>query len=84
MRCPLETAIQGALKDAGIAFDEDGTKGVDTLGLDFRVGDVYIEVKQRHSPRISDQMARADNVIAIQGEAATAFFCALLKQQKAD
>jgi hypothetical protein len=71
--------VKEALLSAGLAFQEDGTKGVDTLGLDFKVGDIYIEVKQRHSPRISGQMARADNIIALQGAKAVDMFCKLLR-----
>jgi hypothetical protein len=80
-RCPLEKAVRDALIATGLAFQEDGIAGVDTKHLDFKVGDVYIEIKQRYSPRVDDQLARADNIIVLQGAEAVAFFCKLLRNQ---
>lgn len=51
--------------------------------LDFHLPDlgVFIEVKAMHTPRISDQMTRAANVIALQGEAAVRFFAEVVERQ---
>jgi hypothetical protein len=70
LRCtdPMERMIEEALIEAGITFQSDFGGGT-PHNLDFHLPDydVAIEVKRMHSPRISDQMARADNVIAAQG-----------------
>jgi len=75
---PMERLIAEALAEAGFLF----TAPRDT-NLDFRLtaSGVEIEVKRFHSPRIADQMARAPNVIAIQGEGAVRWFAALLRVQ---
>ena len=77
---PMERMVERALIDAGIAYVTD-RDGRNESRLDFRLidYDVEIEVKRFHSPRIADQMARADNVIAIQGEPAIRFFCDVLR-----
>lgn len=76
---PLEQVIADALDDAGIPYlsDHDGTN---PSHLDFRLSSgIEIEVKRFHTPRIAEQMARADNVIAIQGEDAVRFFASLVR-----
>lgn len=80
---PIERIVAAALYARGIAFARDGDKsGVDTKGLDFRIMgvDVYIECKQFHTPRTTEQMSRVDNVIAIQGRAAAKMFAEMLKR----
>lgn len=71
---PVEAIVAAALDAAGVAYErDDGTK---PGRLDFYLPafGVHIECKRFHSPRITEQMARAENVIAIQGiEAARAF-----------
>lgn len=76
----MERMVEYALIDAGIAFATD-QHGGNPSRLDFRLidYDVEIEVKRFHSPRVADQMARAENVIAVQGEAAVRFFCDALR-----
>lgn len=75
---PLDQEIERALIDAGIRYEVECAS---TLYLDFRLPDlgVYIEVKSGHSPRISEQMSRAVNVIAIQGEEATRFMARCIR-----
>ncbi len=70
-----------ALANAGIRFITD-YGGSNPSGLDFHLPDdgIDIEVKRFHSPRIADQMARAENVIALQGEAAVRWFCERLQR----
>lgn len=75
---PVEKIIEDALTDAGVAFKREVES--DTCRLDFYLPDVgvYIECKQFHTPRIADQMARAPNVIAIQGMDAARAFAAMI------
>jgi len=76
---PMERLVERALIDAGIRFQTDHGGHV-PANLDFYLPDfdVYLEVKRMHSPRISDQMARAPNVIAIQGEGSVRFVVEML------
>lgn len=76
---PLEDAIEAALKEAGIRYVRD-RDGLVPSHLDFYLpdADVYIEVKRFHSDRIGGQMARAENVIAVQGLRAVQFMTAAL------
>jgi hypothetical protein len=71
---PMERIIEAALIDAGIAYESDFGGGT-SHHLDFHLTDygIAIEVKRLHSARISDQMARADNVIVAQGKEAVEF-----------
>ena len=81
MSDPMEGIIRAALERERFDFTEDGKAGGEVnKNLDFRLTDydIFIEVKQMHSPRIADQMARAPNVIAVQGKEAVEFFAALL------
>ncbi len=76
----MEREIEAALIDAGIAFTTDDG-GQNETRLDFHLTDydVAIEVKRFYSPRISEQMARAPNVIAAQGERAVRFLAAAIR-----
>lgn len=78
---PMEAIITRALTNAGISFVTE--RDSRAMGLDFFLPDhnVHIEVKQFHSARISGQMAKAENVIAIQGLAAAIFFEAVILSQ---
>lgn len=71
---PMERIIADALDAAGEPYQ------VNALGLDFYLPcqDVYIEVKRMHSDRIADQMSRAPNVIAVQGEQAVRLLAATI------
>jgi len=80
---PIENIVAAALSGRGVAFVRDGNdSGIDTKGLDFRLMgvDVYIECKQFHTQRTTEQMSRVDNVIAIQGRAAAEMFAEMLKR----
>lgn len=68
--------IEAALLEAGIRFIADTGAGVGNASrLDFSLPDygIEIEVKRFHSLRIAEQMSRAPNVIAAQGEVAVRF-----------
>jgi hypothetical protein len=79
---PLERQVATSLDIAGIAYiHESDSKGTDrTRGLDFYVPsiNVYIEIKQFHSPRIEQQMSRVENIIVLQGAGAVRAFIHLL------
>ena len=81
MNDPMERIVYHALTDASISFVGENGKGA--VGLDFCLTDidVHIEVKQMHSPRISEQMSRAKNVIAIQGIGAAKEFYRMLNSK---
>ena len=75
---PMERIIAQALVAGGFSFVTD-LGGKNSTRLDFALPNgVQIEVKRMHSPRIADQMARAPDVIAVQGEGAVRFFASLL------
>lgn len=79
--CPLEQRIAAALDTAGLEYRTEFEGRVEER-LDFylpRFG-VHIEVKGGHSPRISDQMARSNNVIVAQGRQAVELLALLIEQ----
>jgi hypothetical protein len=75
---PMEKIVRDALTLAAVDFVEE--EDARSQGLDFYLpgSAVHIEVKQFHSPRVAEQMSRADNVIAIQGLEAARFFAGLI------
>lgn len=65
---PMESAFEKMCCDNGIEFRrDDQTKDGSQLDFYLPKYDVYVEVKQFHTNRISEQMSRRHNVIAIQG-----------------
>lgn len=74
---PIEFIVRNALAMRGVDFVEEPHA---PNGLDFYLPEsgVSIECKQFHSPRISEQMSRVPNVIAIQGKDAALAFYAML------
>jgi transcriptional regulator with XRE-family HTH domain len=80
---PMERMVEAALLRAGIAFVTDRDGGIPE-NLDFYLPDfdVFLEVKRMHSDRIAGQMARAPNVIAIQGEASVRFLVSILAARR--
>lgn len=76
----MEHIIEKALCASGIRFTNTCHPAM-IVPLDFYLvdNDVYIEVKQFHSPRIAKQMAQASNIITIQGRPAVEWFCNLLE-----
>jgi hypothetical protein len=78
MTDPMEQLIADALDEAGIPYVRDGEN---PSHLDFRLDNgIEIEVKRFHSPRISEQMSRVDNVIVAQGKEAVEFLASLIGQ----
>jgi len=76
---PVEQIVERGLQRAGLDY-VTGHGGDNPTGLDFFVPQlgVAIEVKRFHTPRIAEQMSRAENVIAIQGKESAEFFARLL------
>jgi len=75
---PIESKISEALDKAKIIYVEEvdeRSKGMDFYLVDL---DVHIECKQFHTDRISEQMSRSSNVIAVQGIKAAELFSDLL------
>lgn len=61
---PVERVIADALDAAGIGYVHEAADPDYTDGLDFRLeNDLYIECKQFHSPRATEQMARVANAL---------------------
>ncbi len=80
MADPMESIIADALRDAGVAFlTDDGGQTRD--GLDFNLPEegISIEVKRFHSPRISEQMSRTENVLVAQGEDAVKLLAQMIR-----
>lgn len=77
MTDPMERLIAEALDYAGIRYETDCGGAAP---LDFHLVDIglHIEVKRFHSPRIAEQMARVENVIAVQGERAVRELAAMI------
>lgn len=70
-----EKIIADALTKASLEFVMENDM-MNAAGLDFYLPqyDIYIEVKSFYSERIAEQMSRAKNVIAIQGEQSARVF----------
>lgn len=74
----LEKSIAEALEKSGIDFIHESENKLQQLDFYLPSLDVYIEVKQYHSERISKQMSYKDNVIAVQGKYSVAFLIQLI------
>jgi transcriptional regulator with XRE-family HTH domain len=79
-RDPIERIVEQALIDAGIRYATDDGGGTESR-LDFRLldYDIELEVKRFYTARSGEQLARAPNVILIQGDRAARFFAAAIR-----
>ncbi len=77
----LEKKVAEALDGAGIDFVYEKENRTQILDFYLPQYDVYIEVKQYHSDRISKQMKLRDNVIAVQGIKAVNTIVSILKNK---
>lgn len=77
---PMERIIEDALIAAGIAYESDFGNGT-PHNLDFHLTDygIAVEVKRLHTPRITAQMARVDNVVVAQGKEAVEFLAKAIR-----
>lgn len=84
--CPAERLIAEALEAAGIPFQHEGhpdrqSEPEGKPKLDFKIGDnLFIEVKQMHTPRVERQLASAENVILVQGMKAARWLADAIKK----
>ena len=78
--CPLEQQIAQALDAAGVEY-VTGYEGSARLDFYLPAADVFIEVKGAHTPRVSEQLASAQNVILAQGSAAVGYFANLIRSK---
>lgn len=78
----LEQHLADALTEANIDFVHESEKGNQNKGIDFYLPgpQIYIEVKQYHSARISTQMSHHEEIIAIQGKRALNYFIRMIKR----
>jgi hypothetical protein len=75
---PIELMIANALSEAGWAFTHESENKDQRLDFYLPGVDVYIECKQFHTYRISDQIKPFPNVIVIQGRKAAEIFCQMV------
>ena len=80
---PMEWLVFDALEAAKIPF-EMGYRTAARLDFYLPGADVHIEVKRFYSPRIAGQMARVENVIALQGEKAVRLFAQMMRDISPD
>ena len=78
----VEEQLAKTLDDVGIQYVHESENKEQRLDFYLPFFDVYIEVKQYHSERISDQMSSKDNVIALQGIKSVQFLTTVLKRSK--
>lgn len=74
----LEEMVGRALFDAGIKFIHDSQGGGQRLDFFLPKHDIYIEIKQYHSDRISEQLMLRNNIIVLQGINSVKCFVSLL------
>lgn len=76
---PVEKIIAEALDEVGI--ESCGERSPRGVRLDFYLPeyDLHIECKHLHSDRISEQMSRTENVIAVQGMRSAEWLAALIR-----
>jgi hypothetical protein len=78
----LETKVADALNHVGIEFIHESENAEQVLDFYLPFFDVFIEIKQFHSDRISKQMSSKENVIAVQGIKSVNLLVAVLLRSK--
>lgn len=78
----LEKKVAEALDEVGIEFVHESENKEQVLDFYLPFFDVFIEIKQFHTDRISKQMSSKDNVIAIQGVKSVELLRAMLFRSK--
>jgi hypothetical protein len=78
----LEKQLANSLYEANIDFVHESESEVIDLDLFLPGSQVYIEVKQYHTPRIAAQTERHENIIVLQGKESVNYFCSLLNNIK--
>lgn len=75
----LEKSVAQVLYNKGIKFVYESEDKDQRLDFYLPDADVYIEIKQYHSERISNQLSTQDNVIVLQGKKAVSLFEEMLQ-----
>lgn len=78
----LEKKVAQALDDVEIEFIHESENKEQVLDFYLPFFDVFIEVKQFHTDRISKQMSSKDNVIAVQGTKSVNLLVTMLLRSK--
>jgi len=78
----LEKKIAEALESAGIEFIHESEIAEQFLDFYLPAYDVFIEVKQFYTVRITKQMNYEDNIIAVQGSKAVEILTDILNKLK--
>jgi hypothetical protein len=78
----LEKKVAEALDEVGIDFVHESENKEQVLDFYLPFFDVYIEIKQFHADRISNQMSSKDNVIAVQGTKSVNLLVTMLLRSK--
>jgi hypothetical protein len=79
----LEKKVAEALDEVGIDFIHESENKEQILDFYLPLFNVFIEIKQYHTDRISKQMASKENIIAVQGSKSVDFLIFLLLNSKA-
>jgi hypothetical protein len=79
----LEKKVAEALDEVGIDFIHESENKEQILDFYLPLFNVFIEIKQYHTDRISKQMASKENIIAVQGSKSVDFLIFLLINSKA-
>lgn len=78
----LEKKVAEALYEVGIEFVHESENKEQVLDFYLPFFDVYIEVKQFNTDRISKQMSSKDNVIAVKGTKSVNLLVTMLLRSK--
>mgnify|MGYP000246292980 CR=1 FL=1 len=78
----LEKKIAAALDEVEIEFVHESESKEQVLDFYLPFFDVFIEIKQFHTDRISRQMSSKDNVIAVQGTKSVNLLVTMLFRSK--
>ena len=78
----LEKKVSEALDEVGIEFVHESENKEQALDFYLPFFDMYIEIKQFHTDRISKQMSSKDNVIAVQGTKSVNLLVTMLLRSK--
>lgn len=77
---PTEDIVRKALDAANIIYSTERDERNHDLDFYLIEHAIHVEVKQFHTDRISEQMSRVPNVIAIQGKEAAQFFALMIRE----
>lgn len=79
---PVERIVEAALIKKGLPYVTENDPRARRLDFYLPDLDLHIEVKQFHTPRVAEQMARSANIIVIQGMGAAKAFDLMLNMER--